>query len=149
MAHVSLTPWAVRLLTIPAATFVSGEACTDERVSIVGATGYIGKAVVRESIRRGYSTTAVVRDMAKALSEPKFDGAALVQADVCDPTSLAACPAFQKGSVDVVISCLASRTGEPLATLECSTAEQWLTRARIRYQVRCLRHRLPGNAQLH
>ena len=40
-------------------SFVSGETCTGEKVTIAGASGYIGKAVVRESVRRGYSTKAV------------------------------------------------------------------------------------------
>ena len=44
--------------------------------------GYIGKAVVREAVRRGYPTTAVVRDATRATSEPKFAGASVVQADV-------------------------------------------------------------------
>ena len=99
---------------ITAASFVSGETCTGEKVSIVGASGYIGKAVVRECVRRGYSTTAVVRNADKARSEPKIQGAALVEADVCDTSSLATCPAFEKGNIDVLISCLASRSGKPL-----------------------------------
>jgi len=38
-----------------------GVSCSGEKIAVVGATGYIGKAVVRESLRRGYPTTAVVR----------------------------------------------------------------------------------------
>lgn len=120
------------LSALPAAgaAFESGVTCTGEKVVIVGATGYIGKAVVRESVRRGYPTTAVVRDLARAEGEPKFEGAARQQADVCDPSSLAASPAFTKGNVDVVISCLASRTGmkkdsyaiDYQATLNCLNA---------------------------
>ena len=99
-------------------------------MTIVGATGYIGKAVVRESVRRGYDTQAVVRSPENARDEPKLKGASLVQADVCDPASLAASPAFAKGQVDVVVSCLASRTGmkedayaiDYQATLNCLNA---------------------------
>lgn len=100
-------------------------------MTVVGATGYIGKAVVREAVRRGYATTAVARDVAKARSEPKFEGATLVQADVCDPQALSAPGGpFEKGKVDVVISCLASRTGSKKdsfaidyqATLNCLDA---------------------------
>ena len=50
----------------------TGVTCTGEKVTIVGATGYIGKAVVRESVRRGYPTTAVVRKPENVASEPKF-----------------------------------------------------------------------------
>lgn len=113
-----------------AAEHVPGETCTGEKVVVVGATGYIGKAVVRESVRRGYPTTAVVRSLEKASGEPKFEGASVVSADVCDPASLASSAPFEKGSVDVVISCLASRTGSKKdsfaidyqATLNCLEA---------------------------
>jgi len=106
-----------------------GESCTGERLAVVGATGYIGKAVVREAVRRGYPTTAVVRDAAAAAAEPKFQGATVVQADVCNPSTLTGTP-FKKGEVDVVISCLASRSGSKKdsfaidyqATLNCLNA---------------------------
>jgi len=126
------SPVVVRRATAPrAAEHVAGETCTGERVTVVGATGYIGKAVVREAVRRGYATTAVARDVAAARSEPKFEGATLVQGDVCDPQTLSAPGgAFEKGKVDVVISCLASRTGSKKdsfaidyqATLNCLDA---------------------------
>jgi len=85
--------------------------------------------VVREAVRRGYPTTAVVRDASKCAGEPKFEGAAVVEADVCTPSSLTAGP-LAKGAVDVVISCLASRSGSQKdsfaidyqATLNCLEA---------------------------
>jgi len=110
---------------------VPGNDCSGERVVVVGASGYIGKAVVREAVRRGYPTTAVVRDAAKAAAEPKFKGATVNEADVCDPTSLVgATGPLKKGEVDVVISCLASRSGSKKdsyaidyqATLNCLEA---------------------------
>jgi len=88
-----------------------GVSCTGEKVVVVGATGYIGKAVVKDLVRRGYPTVAVTRNAAAAANEPKLQGATIVQADVTDPIALAESAAFQKGSVDVVISCLASRSG--------------------------------------
>ncbi|KAH8059300.1 divinyl chlorophyllide a 8-vinyl-reductase [Aureococcus anophagefferens] len=60
--------------------FEPGVTKTDERVTVVGASGYIGKAVVRECVRRGYETTAVVRDASKA----SFDGATIVGAECGD-----------------------------------------------------------------
>lgn len=58
---------------------------------IAGATGYIGKSTVRESVRQGYNTIAIVRDVkkvespeGKALYGQFFEGAKLVEADVCD-----------------------------------------------------------------
>ena len=113
------------------ADHVPGEACSGERVAVVGATGYIGKAVVREAVRRGYPTTAVVRDSSKAAAEPKFQGATIVQSDVCAPSTLSAPGGpFTEGAVDVVISCLASRSGSKKdsfaidyqATLNCLNA---------------------------
>ena len=62
---------------------------------IAGASGYIGKSVVRESVRQGYPTFALVRDKSKVDSaEGKrvygefFDGATVVQVDVSDPSAL-------------------------------------------------------------
>ena len=100
-----------RAAVSPTMEFIPGETCTGERVAVVGATGYIGKAVVRDLVRRGYPTSAVVRDAARGAAEPKFEGATIVEADVCDPSSLAKSAAFSKGGVDVVVSCLASRSG--------------------------------------
>ncbi|MBM4220415.1 MAG: NAD-dependent epimerase/dehydratase family protein [Gammaproteobacteria bacterium] len=76
-------------------------------VLIVGATGYIGGAVVAESVRQGYNVIAVARS--KKL-DSQFDGAELVLADVSDPASMA--KVFER-KIDVVISCLACRSGLP------------------------------------
>ena len=58
---------------------------------IAGATGYIGKSVVRESVRQGYNTIALVRDASKVDSSDGklmyggyFEGAKIVECDVCD-----------------------------------------------------------------
>ena len=107
---------------------VAGESCSGEKVVVVGASGYIGKAVVRESVRRGYPTTAVVRDASAAAGEAKFKGANVVQADVTQPATLGG--PLSSGNVDVVISCLASRSGSKKdsfaidyqATLNCLEA---------------------------
>jgi len=100
------------VVSLSMSDFVPGETCTGEKLAVVGATGYIGKAVVREAVRRGYATTAVVRDATAAASEPKFKGANIAQADVCSPATLTAPGGpLAPGSVDVVISCLASRSG--------------------------------------
>lgn len=76
-------------------------------VLIVGATGYIGGAVVAESVRQGYNVIAVARSRK---SDSQFDGAELVLADVSDPASMA--KVFER-KIDVVISCLATRSGLP------------------------------------
>ena len=62
---------------------------------IAGATGYIGKSVVRESVRQGYDTIALVRDQSKvtspqgkALFGEFFEGAKVVECDVTNPEQL-------------------------------------------------------------
>lgn len=93
--------------------FEPGVTKTDERVTVVGASGYIGKAVVRECVRRGYETTAVVRDVAKA---PKFEGAATVASSCVDKAAISRTMADAK--TDVVICCLASRSGTEADSLK-------------------------------
>jgi divinyl chlorophyllide a 8-vinyl-reductase len=74
-------------------------------VLIVGATGYIGNAVVAEAVRQGYSVIAVARSLK---NDCQMDGAEVVLADVTDPASIA--KMFNR-KIDVVISCLACRSG--------------------------------------
>ncbi len=86
---------------------------------VVGATGYIGKYVVRELVTRGYDVVAMAREKSgiggKASKEDtvkEFAGAEVVFGDVTDVESLKEVGfAADKKPVDVVVSCLASRTG--------------------------------------
>jgi FlaA1/EpsC-like NDP-sugar epimerase len=62
---------------------------------IAGATGYIGKSVVRESVRQGYKTVALVRSEQKVKSKEGrilygdfFEGAEVIECDVSDPQQL-------------------------------------------------------------
>lgn len=62
---------------------------------VAGATGYIGKATVRESVRQGYNTIALVRDLKKVQSAEGellygqfFEGAKVIECDVCDAEAL-------------------------------------------------------------
>lgn len=62
---------------------------------IAGATGYIGKSTVRESVRQGYKTIALVRDKSKVESKEGqmlygqfFEGAEIVECDVTNPAKL-------------------------------------------------------------
>ncbi len=70
-------------------------------VGVFGATGTIGRAVVAELVRRGYRVRAFVR---RAATVPA--GAEAVVVDL-------AAPGDALSGVDIVISCMASRTGEP------------------------------------
>ena len=99
-----------------------------KRVVIVGATGYIGKFVVKESIKRGYDTVAVLRP-GGVPKDDFFKGASIVYADVTDPESLAKSDIFN-AKTDAIVSCLASRSGvksdsfkiDYQATLNCLEA---------------------------
>ncbi|MCM8558524.1 SDR family NAD(P)-dependent oxidoreductase [Sphingomicrobium sediminis] len=81
-----------------------------DRVLLAGASGTIGRAVARQLCRTGFEVTCILRrsesgrEAAEALCEL---GASIEYADVTDASSLPA------GRYDVVISCLASRTGVP------------------------------------
>lgn len=68
---------------------------TNKVTIIAGATGYIGKSVVRESVRQGYKTIALVRNSKKVQSVEGqrlygefFEGAQVVECDVSDPNQL-------------------------------------------------------------
>ena len=95
------------------------KAPADVRVLVVGATGYIGKFVVRELVTRGYDVVAMAREKSgiggKASKEDtmkEFAGAEVVFGDVTSIESLKKAGfSMEKKPVDVVVSCLASRTG--------------------------------------
>ncbi len=91
---------------------------TGEKIAVVaGATGYIGKSTVRESVRQGYKTVALVRDKKKVESDEGrllygtfFEGADVVECDVCDAEKLTQ-TLSEIGNIDTIVSCLASRSG--------------------------------------
>lgn len=111
------------------------------KVSIIaGATGYIGKSTVRESVRQGYNTIALVRDLSKVESEQGqalyaqfFEGAKVIECDVCDTEALTKTLAeisAENNGIEAITSCLASRSGikkdaykiDYQATLNCLNA---------------------------
>lgn len=83
-----------------------------KRVLVAGATGYIGRAVVRELVASGDQTVALVRRLvADPIVQQSLAGAELRTADVCDSASLR--KALRGERFDVVVSCIASRDGSP------------------------------------
>ena len=90
------------------------------RVLLAGATGYIGQAVLRELVAQGHEVVALVRPGRRpslALSDEKPnetsdelpDAVTVVEADItADEDWAASLP-----NADVVVSCLASRSGTP------------------------------------
>ena len=88
----------------------------DVRVVVFCATGYIGRFVVKELVKRGYQVVAFCRErsgvggrQSQDQAVADFPGAEVRFGDVTDVDSLNR-SAFQQ-PVDVVVSCLASRTG--------------------------------------
>ena len=81
---------------------------TGTRVFFLGATGTIGRATARVLHSQGYHVVCLVRDRAKA--RPLLPGIELREGRVSDPTSLAN-DGFRGEAFDIVVSCLASRTG--------------------------------------
>ena len=142
------------LLLVGTATFVSGfiprsnhqrqtsaaaTALQAQKTAVIaGATGYIGKSVVREAVRQGYQTIALVRDKSSSDRDSFgdfFTGAQVIECDVSDVESL---KTVMQGiadnspskKIDAIVSCLASRSGvkkdaykiDYQATLNCLDA---------------------------
>ena len=89
------------------------------RILVLGATGTIGQATVRALVARGHEVVCVVRPRAgvRAALGPQqmarlLPGAQLRFGDVTDPVSLER-DGFAGERFDVLLSCLASRTGAP------------------------------------
>lgn len=98
---------------------------------VAGGTGYIGRACVRECVHRGYNTIALVRDTSRAHADEALNGASLVECDVTNEMQVQSLfkeiangkhfattetnelenGKRENGSVDMVISCLASAAG--------------------------------------
>jgi len=77
-----------------------------KRVMLLGSTGTIGRAVARELVARGHDVVCFTR------APTVIEGAEVRVGDVRDPASLAR-DGFAGEHFDAVVSCLASRTGEP------------------------------------
>ncbi|XP_021771177.1 divinyl chlorophyllide a 8-vinyl-reductase, chloroplastic-like [Chenopodium quinoa] len=91
----------------------------DINVLIVGSTGYIGKFVVKELVKRGFNVIAVAREKSgirgrygKEETLSQLNGAKVCFSDVTNLDDLERnLVNFGVDSIDVVVSCLASRNG--------------------------------------
>lgn len=91
----------------------------DINVLITGSTGYIGKFVVNELVKRGFNVIAVAREKSgikgkfgKDETLTQLNGANVCFSDVTNFDDLARnLENFGVDSIDVVVSCLASRSG--------------------------------------
>ena len=89
------------------------------KVFVIGASGTIGRATVRALVRRGHHVVCFIRPRAHAFRQFKDEGSALLfpgavvrVGAVTDPASLAR-DGFCGEHFDVLVSCMASRTGVP------------------------------------
>lgn len=92
---------------IPALT----PAAESRRVMLLGATGSIGRATVRELLRRGHQVTCFVRPGSNGLARLP-GGVDLRLGEITEPGAFAR-EGLRGERFDVVLSCLASRTGAP------------------------------------
>ena len=66
------------------------------RIAIIGATGYVGSAILTEALARGHAVTAIVRHVEKLPSHPNLTAKA---ADIVDVAALAAALAGQEAVI--------------------------------------------------
>ncbi|GAB4851234.1 hypothetical protein Ancab_030530 [Ancistrocladus abbreviatus] len=95
-----------------------GKSPKNINVLVVGSTGYIGKFVVKELVNRGFNVIAVARERSgvrgrfgKEETSSRLNGANVCFSDVTQLDSLEKSLENLGISIDVVVSCLASRTG--------------------------------------
>ncbi|MGE3335429.1 MAG: NAD(P)H-binding protein [Rhodospirillaceae bacterium] len=83
------------------------------RVFVLGGTGTIGRATVRALVQRSHEVICFIRKNGESGESARMlDGATLRFGDVTNPASLAN-DGFKGENFDVLVSCLASRTGAP------------------------------------
>lgn len=87
-------------------------------VLVGGPTGYIGKFVVRELLRRGFAVVAIARERSgirgrnsRQETLDQLAGSTVLFSDVTDLSALHRDLSALSRPVDVVVSCLASRSG--------------------------------------
>lgn len=90
----------------------------DINILVVGSTGYIGKFVVKELVSRGFNVIAIARERSgirgrndKEETLNQLQGVSVCFSNVTNLQSLEKSLENLETSIDVVVSCLASRSG--------------------------------------
>jgi divinyl chlorophyllide a 8-vinyl-reductase len=106
-------------VTSPYAEFMSSTNMTGKRVMVLGATGTVGQATTRALVRAGFDVTCFIRSASGAggrqdarESSDILRGAKLRFGNILEVDALAR-DGFCGEAFDVVVSCLASRSGDP------------------------------------
>ncbi|KAK4797663.1 hypothetical protein SAY86_029989 [Trapa natans] len=114
---IAASPAAAQAAEIAPAPFRSKNP-KDINILVVGSTGYIGKFVVNELVKRGFNVIAVARERSgirgkKSKEETlnEFKGANVCFSDVTSMDVFANSVENLGNPIDVVVSCLASRSG--------------------------------------
>ncbi len=81
------------------------------RILVAGASGTIGRAVVRQLVGQGHTVTTLLRPGGSASDLSELAGAAAMRVALSDTAGLARTLADARA--EVVISCIASRSGAP------------------------------------
>jgi divinyl chlorophyllide a 8-vinyl-reductase len=89
-----------------------GSVSSSHRVVVTGASGYIGRSVVRELVQRNVQTLAVVRSSSLSnITASYLQGSTIAVCDVTDPSNVDL--VMKDFQPTASICCLASRSGTP------------------------------------
>jgi nucleoside-diphosphate-sugar epimerase len=66
--------------------------CHKQKVIVSGATGFVGRHLIKELVEKGYEVFALVRDLEKASSIPDINNAKILHFDITNPNKKISLP---------------------------------------------------------